>query len=69
MVLDGRWFEVFVGRVGRVVIFAGVRIVVRVVQDDVWWQTFDNPFVLKTFIGGQSLFWIPFETATDEIDE
>ena len=52
-----------------IVIATLVWVVVRVVQDDVWWQTFYYPFMLKSFIWSQPLFGIPFKASANEIDK
>jgi len=46
-----------------------VRVILRVVEDDVRRKTFDNPLMLESFVRGHSLFWIPFKASADEVDE
>ena len=40
-----------------------------IMQDNVWWQAFDDPFVLETFVRRDTLRWVPLQTEANEIDE
>jgi len=44
-------------------------VVMGIMQDYIWRQAFDDPFMLKSFIRGQALFGIPFQASANEIDE
>jgi hypothetical protein len=50
IVRDWGRFEVLVCRIGWVIIFSSVGIIVRVVKYDVWRQSFNNPLMLQAFI-------------------
>ena len=58
-----------VGTVWAVLGVPLVWVVVWVVQDYVWWKTFDYPFVLKSIIRCQPFLWIPFQTSRNEVNE
>ena len=63
-----RFFEALACGVGRAVLCMSlVGIVVWVVQDDVRWETLDNPLVLQAFVGGHPFLGIPFEASANEI--
>ena len=40
-----------------------------IMENDVWWETLDDPLVLQTLIWSQSFVWIPFKASTDEVDK
>jgi len=41
----------------------------RVMQDNVLGEAFDNPLVLKTFIWRKSFLRIPLKASSDEVDK
>jgi len=67
------WFEMFqisvLSWAWWVVISSLIWVIVRIVKDNIGWEPFDNPLMLKSFIRCQSLFRIPFKTSADEIDK
>ena len=67
--LNWWWLEILVGRIGGVVVFAGVGIIMRIMQNNIWWQSLDYPFMLESFVGGEALFGIPFEAAANKINK
>ena len=65
--LNRWWLEIFVCRIGRVVVLPSVRIVLRIVQDYVGREAFDDPLMLEAFVGREAFLWVPLEASTDEI--
>jgi hypothetical protein len=53
----------------RIVITSLIWVVMWIVQNYIWRKAFDNPFVLESFIGCQTLLWIPLQASTYEIDK
>lgn len=54
----------------RVVLLGSlIRVVVRIVKNDVWRKAFDDPLVEKTILGSQSLQRIPLQATSDEVNE
>lgn len=58
-----------IGGVDRVVVLPCIWVVVRVVEDDVGRQAFDDPFVLQAFVRRETLLRIPLKASANEVDE
>ena len=50
VMLNGWWFEVFVRWIGRIIILTSIRIIVRIVQNNIWWKALYYPFMSESFI-------------------
>ena len=62
-------FVTFTCGVWRIVVFSSVGVIMGIMENDVWWETLDDPLVLQTLIWSESFVWIPFKASTDEVDK
>jgi len=67
--LNWRRLKVLVRWIRWIIILSGVWVVVRVMKNYVRWKPLNNPFMLQSFIRGETLLWIPLEASTNKIDE
>lgn len=55
--------------IGRIVVLPSVRIIRRVMKDDVWRKTLNDPLMLQTIVRWHTFLGVPFKTHSNEVNK